>query len=110
MKKYEWRDRFEDGTARRVRAVHHGGKWTVHEQAVLPRSRIADDPRSAWTRLDPVPPPDLYELRGHLWRRYQRRRATHEEIVAIDTMIEDAGGEIVGEGGRIAEESPRKKR
>ncbi|CAN5236658.1 hypothetical protein BH23VER1_BH23VER1_01610 [soil metagenome] len=91
MKKHEWRDRFEDGTARRVRATHHGGRWAIHEQAILARSMGDQDSRAKWRALEPVPLRDLQELRDLLWRKYQRRRATFAEIEAVDAMIGDLG-------------------
>jgi hypothetical protein len=35
---------------------------------------------------------DLEELRDILWRKYQRRRASHEDVLLADKMLADLAG------------------
>ena len=42
-----------------------------------------------WTYHDQPERTDLEELRGILWRTYQRRRAAYEDVVLADQMLAD---------------------
>lgn len=96
MKKYEWRDRDESGDLRFFRAIHHGGAWTFRSQ---PKGE------EEWTTLDPPPTAMLREFRERLWRKYQRRRASWEEIVQLDGLIEEAEeAEEASAGARAGDE------
>jgi hypothetical protein len=91
MKKHEWRERTPDGGERVVRAVTHGGRWTVSARA---RDADTDD----WEELDPVPLAVLEALRERLWAKYRRRRVAWEEVERVDRLIEAGGGTPQGSG------------
>ncbi|MFM8658173.1 MAG: hypothetical protein ACKOD5_13740 [Chthoniobacterales bacterium] len=40
-----------------------------------------------WTYFDVPMRSDLEELRDILWRKYQRRRASHEDVLLADRML-----------------------
>jgi len=81
MKKHEWRETLEDGGTRLLRASHHAGVWKL--QVKLKADEF-------WTTLDPIPLPELHALRDVLWRKYQRRRAKHEDVEWADEQIKNA--------------------
>lgn len=84
MKHHEWHDLDEEARERRYfRAGKFGGKWTVS-------TTLKSD--LDWTRLDPIPLSVLQALRILLERKYQRRRVPFEDLVALDGLIEAAGG------------------
>ena len=80
MTRYEWRERSEDGELRFLRATVHGGRWTLH-------SHLKSE--EEWTAHDPIPRADLKTLRDLLRRKYQRRRASFEDVQQIDALLED---------------------
>ena len=75
---HTWKETTEEGDKREVRAVKFGGKWRL--QAKLKGEEV-------WTYYDEPRIEDLRELREILFRKYQRRRATHEELKDIETWI-----------------------
>jgi len=84
MKHHEWHDLDEEAGERRYfRAAKFGKKWTVN-------TTLKSD--EDWSRLDPIPLAVLQTLRDLLERKYQRRRVPFEDVVALDGMIEAAGG------------------
>jgi hypothetical protein len=78
--KHEWRERTEDGEIRFVRASKHGGAWGI-------QSRLKSEEH--WTAHDPIELSDLEQLRDLIWRKYQRRRASYEDVQQIDDLIAD---------------------
>ncbi len=85
MKFHEWHDHDEAAGERRYfRATKFGKKWSV-------KRTLKSDPD--WEHLDPVPRPILEALRDQLVNKYQRRRIPYEDVVCIDKMVVDAGGE-----------------
>ena len=48
----------------------------------------------AWTYYDDPLLADLLELRDVLWRKYQRKHLSWEDIAAIEKLIIDRGGEV----------------
>ena len=78
-----WREVTEDGEKREVRAVKFAGRWKV--QSRIERGR--GDHLAAWTYHEPPLLADLVELRDLVWRKYQRRRASHDDVVSLDKLI-----------------------
>ena len=81
MTRHAWRERTDDGELRFVRATRHGRSWSL-------QSKLKSE--DEWTTLDPIPLADLRELRDVLWRKYQRRRASYEDVQQIDALLEEA--------------------
>ncbi|HWB02090.1 MAG TPA: hypothetical protein VG796_03635 [Verrucomicrobiales bacterium] len=85
MKFHEWHDKDEEtGERRYYRAGKFGKKWHV-------KTTLKSD--EDWQDLAPVPLAVLEELRGLLANKYQRRRVPYEDVVAVDAMVVEAGGE-----------------
>jgi hypothetical protein len=75
---HNWKETTPDGDKREVRASKFGGKWRI-------QSRLKGE--ESWTYYDEPTIEDLRELRDVLFRKYQRRRATYEELTAVETWI-----------------------
>jgi hypothetical protein len=75
---HNWKETTPEGDKREVRATKFGGKWKI-------QSRFKGE--ESWTYYDEPLIEDLRELRDVLFRKYQRRRATHEELVGVETWI-----------------------
>lgn len=79
MPTHEWKESTEDGERRIVRASRHAGTWSL-------QSKLKGE--EFWTRHDPIGLEDLRSLRDVLWRKYQRGRIAHKDILLLDEMIE----------------------
>ncbi|MBU3666669.1 MAG: hypothetical protein FGM15_12460 [Chthoniobacterales bacterium] len=77
-----WTQRTEDGEKREIRAVKTQGRWRLQSK------RKHDE---NWIYHDVPDRADLEELRDILWRKYQRRRASHEDVLLADKMLADLG-------------------
>ena len=77
-----WTQRTEDGEKREVRAVKTQGRWRL-------QSKLKHEEN--WTYHDAPQRADLEELRDILWRKYQRRRASHEDVLLADRMLAEPG-------------------
>jgi hypothetical protein len=75
---HTWKHTTPEGDRREVRATKFGGKWRI-------QSRLKGE--ESWTYFDQPLIEDLRELRDVLFRKYQRRRATHEELTGVETWI-----------------------
>jgi hypothetical protein len=75
-----WTDRNQDGRKREVRATKFGGAWRL-------QAKTADDPD--WTYYDRPLLEDLLTLKEILVRKYQRRRASMEDVVSIEKLIQE---------------------
>jgi hypothetical protein len=75
---HTWKETTADGDRREVRAVKFGGKWRI-------QARLKGE--ESWTYFDNPRIEDLRELHDVLFRKYQRRRATHEEVVDLEAWI-----------------------
>ena len=64
--------RTDDGVKREVRVIKTGGSWRF-------QSKRADEER--WTYYDEPLVADLEEFREILFRKYQRRRASYEDVL-----------------------------
>ena len=78
-----WTDKDRDGKKREVRATKFGGKWRI-------QARLKGE--EAWTYYDQPRIEDLRELRDVLFRKYQRRRASYEELVGVEAWIKQLEG------------------
>jgi hypothetical protein len=63
-----------------VRATKFGGTWRF-------QAKIAGD--LDWTYYDRPLPEDLLTLKEVLERKYQRRRASIEDVVSIEKVIQE---------------------
>jgi hypothetical protein len=73
-----WSDRNEDGKKREVRATKFGGMWRF-------QAKTAGD--LDWTYYDRPLLDDLFALKQILLRKYQRRRASSEDVASLDKLI-----------------------
>ena len=70
--RHAWIERKDDGTKREVRVVKSGGTW---------RFQAKGSQEENWTYYDEPPLPDLEQFHAVLFRKYQRRRASHEDVL-----------------------------
>jgi hypothetical protein len=75
-----WTDRNQDGRKREVRATKFGGAWRV-------QAKTAGD--LDWTYYDRPLLEDLLTLKELLVRKYQRRRASIEDVASIEKLIQE---------------------
>ncbi len=75
-----WRETTPEGDKREVRAVKFAARWRL-------QSKLKGE--AAWTYHDPPSLADLETLRDLIFRKYQRRRATYEDVTTIEKMIAD---------------------
>jgi hypothetical protein len=73
-----WTEKDEQGRKRELRATKFGGKWRL-------QSKTSDEGR--WTYYDPPLLDDLLKLKEIIARKYQRRRATADDVASIDKWI-----------------------
>lgn len=73
-----WTERDEEGRKREVRATKFGGKWRL-------QSKTAGD--ADWTYYDRPPLEDLLKLKDIIDRKYQRRRASADDVASIEKLI-----------------------
>lgn len=75
-----WTEKDEEGRRREVRATKFGGTWRF-------QSKAKGD--SEWTYYDVPLPEDLLTLQGIIERKYRRRRATADDVVAVERLVQD---------------------
>jgi len=80
-----WKETTPEGEKREVRAVKFGGNWRI-------QSKLKHEVQ--WTYHEPPLLSDLLELHDVLFRKYQRRRAAYEDVVLIEKLIHNMGGEV----------------
>ena len=73
-----WTDRNEHGSKREVRATRFGGIWRL-------QAKTADD--ADWTYYERPLLEDLLTLKEILLRKYQRRRASIEDVASVEKLI-----------------------
>ena len=78
-----WTDRNEDGRKREVRATKFGGAWRF-------QAKTTGD--LDWTYYEGPLLEDLLTLKEILVRKYQRRRASMEDLTSVEKLIEQQGG------------------
>lgn len=74
-----WTDRNQDGKRREVRATKFGGAWWF-------QAKTAGD--LDWTYYERPLLEDLLALKDILRRKYQRRRASIEDVASIEKLIQ----------------------
>ena len=75
-----WTDRNENGKKREVRATKFGGAWRF-------QAKVAGD--LDWIYYERPLPEDLLTLKEILLRKYQRRRASAEDVASIEKLIQE---------------------
>jgi len=75
-----WKDRNQNGAKREVRATKFGGVWRFQAKTVGDVD---------WTYYERPSLEDLLALKEILVRKYQRRRASTEDVVSIEKLIAD---------------------
>ena len=75
-----WTEKDRHGKKREVRATKFGGVWRF-------QSKIAGE--TEWTYYNFPLLQDLVSLKGIVVRKYQRRRASIEDVASIDKLIEE---------------------
>ena len=75
-----WTEKDAEGRKREVRATKFGGIWRL-------QAKTAGD--MEWTYYDCPLLGDLLALREILIRKYQRRRASAEDVASIERLIAD---------------------
>ncbi len=78
-----WTDRNPDGERREVRATKFGGAWRF-------QAKTAGD--LEWTYYERPLLEDLLALKEILTRKYQRRRASIEDVASIEKLIQHQRG------------------
>ena len=78
-----WTEKDEEGRKREVRATKFGGKWRL-------QSKASDE--DSWTYHEPPLLDDLLKLKEIIERKYQRRRATADDVVSVDKLISEQQG------------------
>ena len=73
-----WTERNEHGSKREVRATRFGGSWRL-------QAKTASDPD--WTYYKRPLLEDLLALKDILARKYQRRRASSEDVASVKKLI-----------------------
>ena len=75
-----WTERDDEGRKREIRVTKFGGEWRF-------QAKYVDE--LAWTYYERPLPNDLLTLKDILFRKYQRRRASAEDVQAIEKMIRE---------------------
>jgi hypothetical protein len=75
-----WTERDEHGSKREVRATRFGGIWRL-------QAKTTYDPD--WTYYERPLLTDLLALKDILARKYQRRRASSEDVASVEKLIAD---------------------
>ncbi len=73
-----WTERDAEGRKREVRATKFGGQWKL-------QAKTAGEEN--WTYFDDPPMEDLMTLKDIVERKYQRRRASYEDVLAVEKLI-----------------------
>ncbi len=75
-----WTEKDDEGRKREVRATKFGGKWRL-------QAKTAGE--ADWTYYDRPLLDDLLKLKEIIDRKYQRRRASADDVAAVDKLITD---------------------
>ena len=73
-----WKEKDDEGRKREVRVTKFGGEWKF-------QAKFVDEPE--WTYYERPRVEDLRTLRDVVFRKYQRRRASAEDVEAIDKLL-----------------------
>ena len=77
-----WTEKDQHGKKREVRATKFGGAWRL-------QSKVSGE--TEWIYYDSPPLQDLLHLKEIIARKYQRRRASIEDVVSVNKLIEVQG-------------------
>ena len=77
-----WKERDADGRKREVRVTKFGGAWRF-------QAKYTDE--SDWTYYDRPLVEDLLALKDIVFRKYQRRRASSEDLESIEKLLRQSG-------------------
>jgi hypothetical protein len=75
-----WTHRNQHGKKREVRATKFGGVWRL-------QAKTASD--LEWTYYERPLLEDLLALKEILFRKYQRRRASSEDVASVEKLIQE---------------------
>jgi len=75
-----WTDKDRHGKKREVRATKFGGAWRFQSKTAVELD---------WTYYDRPLLEDLSTLREILVRKYQRRRASTEDVASVEKLIQE---------------------
>lgn len=73
-----WKERDAEGRKREVRVTKFGGVWRF-------QAKYADEPE--WTYYERPLLDDLQALKDVVFRKYQRRRASAEDVASIEKLL-----------------------
>lgn len=73
-----WKEKDDEGRKREVRVTKFGGEWKF-------QAKFIDE--DEWTYYNRPLREDLTALRDVIFRKYQRRRASAEDVEAIDGLL-----------------------
>jgi hypothetical protein len=73
-----WRERDAEGRKREIRVTKFGGVWRF-------QAKYADE--SEWTYYERPLLDDLQALKDIVFRKYQRRRASAEDVDSIEKLL-----------------------
>ena len=79
-----WTERDQDGKKREVRATKFGGAWRL-------QAKTAGE--LDWNYYERPLLEDLLALKDILTRKYQRRRASSEDVASVEKLIEELQNE-----------------
>ena len=77
-----WTEKDEEGRKREVRATKFGGKWKL-------QAKIAGE--ADWTYYEQPLMEDMLKLKEIIGRKYQRRRASADDVASVDKLLADWG-------------------
>jgi hypothetical protein len=75
-----WTEKDDEGRKREVRATKFGGKWRL-------QAKTAGE--ADWIYYDPPQIEDLLKLKEIVGRKYQRRRASADDVASVAKLITD---------------------
>ena len=75
-----WTEKDEEGRKREVRATKFGGNWRL-------QAKTAGE--NDWTYYDRPLLEDVLKLKDIIDRKYQRRRASADDVASIGKLIRD---------------------
>ena len=73
-----WKERDAEGRKREVRATKFGGVWRL-------QAKYTDE--TEWTYYERPLLDDLLALKDVIFRKYQRRRASSEDLDSIEKLL-----------------------
>jgi hypothetical protein len=78
-----WTEKDDEGQKREVRATKFGGEWRL-------QAKTGDE--TEWTYYEQPFLEDLLKLKEIIGRKYQRRRASADDVASVDKLIRDQTG------------------